>query len=153
MGQHHRWIGQAFPSFSMKNEDDETFDESRLKGGWSVIFFYPKDRSLGCSIQAQTFVDLEDEFKKHGAQILGVSSDNVREHKAFKCDLGGSLSLLSDHKGVLRRSMNLGATLGIIPSRVTFVVDPEGIIQWVYKSQLRVKYHVHASLNFLASAQ
>mgnify|MGYP003682307067 FL=1 len=145
------WIGQPFPTFNMQSDDRQEWDNERLQGSWSVLFFYPKDRSPGCSVQAQTFAKEEQQFAAHGARLFGVSSDSIESHAMFKCDIGGELILLSDKKSLLRKKLRLGRTLGIIPHRVTFVIDPQGIVKWVLNSQLGVKKHVYGSLKYLST--
>jgi len=145
------WVGQPFPTFNMRADDGQQWDNERLHGSWSVFFFYPKDRSPGCSVQAQTFAKEEEQFAAYGARLFGVSSDSIQSHAEFKCDIGGNLVLLSDEKSQLRKKLRLGRTLGIIPQRVTFVVDPHGTVKWVLNSQLGVKKHVYGSLRYLSA--
>jgi peroxiredoxin Q/BCP len=145
------WIGQPFPTFNMQSDDRQEWDNERLHGSWSVVFFYPKDRSPGCSVQAQTFAKEEQQFAAYGARLFGVSSDSIESHALFKCDVGGELVLLSDRKSQLREKLRLGRTLGIIPQRVTFVIDPQGTVKWVLNSQFGVKRHVYGSLKYLST--
>ena len=137
--------------FKMLADDRQEWDNDRLLGSWSVVFFYPKDKSPGCSAQAQTFAKEEEQFTAYGARLFGVSSDSIDSHAEFKCDIGGNLVLLSDEKSELRKKLGLGRTLGIIPQRVTFVVDPQGTVKWVLNSQLGVKKHVYGSLRYLST--
>lgn len=135
----------------MQADDLQQWDNERLHGSWSVVFFYPKDRSPGCSVQAQTFAKEEQQFAAYGARLFGVSSDSIESHALFKCDVGGELVLLSDKKSQLREKLRLGRTLGIIPERVTFVIDPQGTVKWVLNSQFGVKRHVYGSLKYLST--
>jgi len=145
------WIGKPFPQFLMNSDSEQELSNKDLIGSWNVMFFYPKDRSPGCSVQAQTFVLEEERFLSYGAKVFGVSSDSVKSHARFKCDIGGNLTLLCDHKSSLRKKLGLGRTLGLIPHRVTFVIDPEGLVQWVFNSQMAVKKHVYGSLKYLST--
>ena len=145
------WVGKPFPHFSMMSELEHEWTNQDLQGSWNVLFFYPKDRSPGCSVQAQTFVDEEKQFSSLGAKVFGVSSDSIKSHTQFKCDLGGNLTLLCDSKSSLRKDLGLGKTLGIIPHRVTFVLDPRGVVRWAYNSQFSVKKHVYGSLKYLST--
>ena len=151
VGRVASWVGKTFPHFSMMSELEEEWTNIHLRGSWNVLFFYPKDSSPGCSVQAQTFVDEEERFSSYGAKVFGVSSDSVNSHNRFKCDIGGNLTLLCDSKSSLRSELGLGKTLGIIPHRVTFIVGPEGVIRWVFNSQLAVKKHVYGSLKYLST--
>ncbi len=135
----------------MRADDQQEWDNARLLGSWNVVFFYPKDKSPGCSVQAQTFAKEEEQFAAYGARLFGVSSDSIESHAEFKCEIGGDMVLLSDKQSQLRKKLRLGRTLGIIPQRVTFVVDPQGTVQWVLNSQLGVKKHVYGSLRYLST--
>lgn len=146
----HQWVGRSFPSFEMADHDGELRTLDSLKGAWNVIFFYPKDGSPGCSVQARTFAKFEDEFRTLKANIYGVSNDSQTEHHRFKCATGGTYQFLTDEGGSLRKQLKLGTTLGLIPARVTFLLDPQGVIQWVYSNQFAVKRHVKKSLSILA---
>lgn len=144
-----RWINQRFPEFSLTDEDGNTSSNSSLIGKWSVIFFYPKDNSPGCTIQAATFAKYHDAFAALNCQVIGISSEDQESHKEFQCDHQLPYSLLSDKKAILHRTMALGKTLGWIPRRVTFVVDEMGFIRYIFNSQFAVKKHVSKVLTFL----
>jgi len=144
-----RWINQRFPEFSLTDEDGNTISNTSLIGKWSVIFFYPKDNSPGCTIQASTFAKYHDSFAALNCQVIGISSGGQESHKEFQCDLQLPYSLLSDKKATLHRTMELGKTLGWIPKRVTFVVDEMGFIRYIFNSQFAVKKHVSKVLTFL----
>ena len=147
-----RWMNQRFPEFSLTDEDGNTSSNSCLIGKWSVIFFYPKDDSPGCTIQAATFAKFNDSFAALNCQVIGVSSGSQQSHKDFQCNNMLPYPLLSDKKARLHRTMELGKTLGWIPKRVTFVVDEMGFIRYVFDSQFAVKKHVSKVLAFLKTA-
>ena len=143
------WLNQQFPEFELNDEDGNVVSNTSLIGKWSVIFFYPKDNSLGCTIQASTFAKYHDTFAALNCQIIGISSGSQESHKEFQCNHNLPYPLLSDKKALLRRNMNLGKTFGWIPKRVTFVVDEMGVIRYIFDSQLEVKKHVSKILAFL----
>jgi len=147
-----RWLNQRFPEFSLEDEDGNDISNNSLIGKWSVIFFYPKDNSPGCTIQAATFAKYHESFAALNCQIIGISSEGTESHKEFQCDHQLPYSLLSDKKARLHREMDLGNTLGLIPKRVTFVVDERGFIRYIFNSQFAVKKHVSKVLKFLKTA-
>ncbi len=147
-----RWLNQQFPDFDLTDEDGNNVSNTSLIGKWNVIFFYPKDDSPGCTVQASTFAKHHDAFTALNCQIIGISSGGQESHKEFQCNHNLPYSLLSDKKALLHRSMELGKTLGWIPKRVTFVVDEMGVIRYIFDSQLGVKRHVSTVLSFLKKA-
>ena len=117
-----------------------------LKGVWTVIFFYPKASSPGCTKQACEFRDLSEDFTEIDAQIIGVSSDSCRAQKSFKKRNGLTFPLLCDEGGTLRNSLGIKSSFGLIGGRETLVIDPEGIIRDRFNSQLRFKQHARRAL-------
>ncbi len=118
-----------------------------INGKWSVIFFYPKDESPGCTLQSCSFRDKYEEFKELGVQIFGVSSDSVSSHRKFKEKHNLQYSLLSDKGGILAKNLRLKKNLGLIAARVTLIINPEGLIIYAHTSQLGVMGHVRKALN------
>lgn len=111
-----------------------------------MVFFYPKASSPGCTKQACEFRDLSDDFSDIDAQIIGISSDSCRAQKSFKKRNGLTFPLLCDKDGMLRKSLGVKSSLGLIAGRETLVVDPEGIIRDRFNSQLRFKQHARRAL-------
>ena len=130
----------------MYDEKRKFITEEDINGKWSVIFFYPKDESPGCTLQSCSFRDKYEEFNNLGVQIFGVSSDSVSSHKKFKEKYNLQYSLLSDKGGILAERLKLKKNLGFLPARVTLIVDPKGIIIYVHTSQLGVTGHVRKAL-------
>jgi peroxiredoxin Q/BCP len=112
-----------------------------------VLFFYPKDDSPGCTVEACNFRDSYDAFTEAGATVIGISSDSVDSHVSFGKKHGLPMTLLSDPQGEVRKSYGIRSTLGLLPGRATFVVDKTGVVQNVFSSQLRVGKHVEDALD------
>jgi peroxiredoxin Q/BCP len=115
-----------------------------------VLFFYPKDETLGCTVEACTFRDAYHSFVEAGAEVIGISSDSLDSHEAFAKHHHLPMQLLSDTKGRVRALYGVKPTLGLFDGRETFIVDKEGIIRHVFRSQVRVRQHVQESLDILA---
>jgi thioredoxin-dependent peroxiredoxin len=127
-------VGAAAPEFTLPSQDGQQVSLKDYSGKWVVLYFYPKDFTSGCTIEAHNFERDQAQYAKKNAVVLGVSVDNVDSHKKFCAKEGLNFKLLadSDHKvsdeyGSL---MNLGITQ--IAKRNTFIIDPAGKIARVY---------------------
>ena len=148
---HEYLVNTKFPEFNLYDDKRKFITEENLNGKWSVIFFYPKDESPGCTLQSCSFRDKYEEFKELGVQIFGVSSDSVSSHRKFKEKYNLQYSLLSDEGGLLAKALKLKKDFGFLRARVTFVIDPEGIIVFAHTSQLGVTGHVKRALKVIKS--
>ena len=144
---HEYLVNTKIPEFNLYDDKRKFITEENLNGKWSVIFFYPKDESPGCTLQSCSFRDKYEEFKELGVQIFGVSSDSVSSHRKFKEKYNLQYSLLSDKGGILAKNLRLKKNLGLIAARVTLIINPEGLIIYAHTSQLGVMGHVRKALN------
>ena len=144
---HEYLVNTKFPEFYTYDDKRKIITEKNLYGKWSVIFFYPKDESPGCTLQSCSFRDKYEEFNELGVQIFGVSSDSVSSHRKFKEKHNLQYSLLSDKGGILAKNLKLKKNLGLIAARVTLIINPEGLIIYAHTSQLGVRGHVRKALN------
>lgn len=122
-----------------------------LKNATLVLFFYPKDNTPGCTIEACTFRDSYETFKESGAEVVGISSDSVSSHRSFATRHHLPFTLLSDDGDIVRSQFGIQKTLGLLPARVTFIIDNEGIVKHVFSSQLQLKKHVSGALGYIDS--
>ena len=114
-----------------------------------VIYFYPRDNTLGCTIESCTFRDEYEQFQEVGAQVIGISSDTVDAHKEFSSEYHLPFTLLSDLGGKVRNLFGVPSAFGFIPGRVTYVIDKDGVIRHIFKSQIRPQKHVEEALKVL----
>jgi peroxiredoxin Q/BCP len=114
-----------------------------------VLFFYPKDDTPGCTKQACGFRDDFDEFRKLDAEVIGISSDSVESHERFAKKHNLPFTLLSDERGNVRKLYGVPNTFGLVPGRVTYAIDREGVVRHVFSSQLGVERHVEEALEAL----
>lgn len=143
-------VGKPAPSFTLLDQGGQLVNlKDYLGKSTIVLYFYPKDNSPGCTTQACTFHDQYEVFKEHGAVVIGISSDSVESHKDFAAKYYLPFTILSDQRGTIRELYNIKQSLGLIPGRVTFIIDKKGIIRYIFSSQLHVKEHVDKSLKIL----
>jgi peroxiredoxin Q/BCP len=114
-----------------------------------VLYFYPKDETRGCTREACEFRDRYDVFTSLGAEVLGVSSDTLESHKSFATHHGLPFLLLSDEDGKVRKLYGVPSTMGIIPGRVTYIIDKKGVVRHVFSSQFQPEKHIEEALKVL----
>jgi peroxiredoxin Q/BCP len=115
-----------------------------------VVYFYPKDESYGCTKQACEFRDQYADFVEAGAEVIGISRDDVGSHARFREHHGLPFTLLSDPDGKVAASWGVRMPLGL-PGRVTFVFDRAGVVRHRFESALRFGKHVHEALAIVKS--
>lgn len=143
-------VGQAIPPFTAAStQGDITLDS--LKGRKTVLYFYPKDSTPGCTTQAQGFRDLHDDFIAAGARIIGVSRDSLKSHENFGAKQSLPFALISDADealcqlfGVIKMKNMYGKQVRGI-ERSTFLIDADGVLLREWRG-LRVPGHVEAVL-------
>ena len=107
-----------------------------------VLYFYPKDETRGCIKEACTFRDNYEQLTRLGAEVLGVSGQSVESHKSFATHYGLPFILLSDKDNKVRELYGVPSTMGIIPGRVTYIIDKKGIVKHIFSSQSQAQQHV-----------
>jgi thioredoxin-dependent peroxiredoxin len=141
------------PAFSLPtNSGDGQVSLADFKGKWVVVYFYPKDFTSGCTLEAQRFQQDLPQYQSRQTQIIGISADSVDSHAKF-CDSEGlKFPLLADTDG--RVSRDYGSWLGLFSLRHSFIVDPEGILRetFVKVSPVIHSQEVLARLDQLQSA-
>lgn len=143
-------VGSTAPDFSLPDQDGQTVHlYDVLKEHWVVLFFYPKDDSPVCTQQVCAFRNASQEFQDAGAVILGISSDSVDSHRAFSQHQHLPYRLLADANGQIAKAYGVSKTFGLIPGRVTFVIDPQHTVRMAYPSQLNAKAHTEKALALL----
>ncbi len=140
-------VGDPAPDFELQSQLGESIRLSDYRGKQNVVlFFYPKDETPGCTREVCAFRDAYEIFQKAGAEVLGVSSDSIESHSQFAPRYHLPFLLLADPGGVVRRRYGVPTTLGLLPGRVTYVIDRDGIIRHIFSSQLKVQGHVDEAL-------
>ena len=129
-------VGQKAPEFTLKNQDESPVHLSDYRGKWVVLYFYPRDNTPGCTIEANDFTKLAKDFNTLEGTILGVSPDSCASHVKFIKGQNLRIALLSDEEkkaarayGVWQKKTFMGKSfMGVV--RSTFLIDPEGKIAW-----------------------
>lgn len=138
--------GDKIPAFSLPDQDGKEIGMAERIGKQPlVIYFYPKDFTSGCTMEAHAFREMYEAFQKEGAEVFGISGDTVESHKRFVVEHELPFTLLSDRNNEVREifgAFGIGHTQG----RVTYVVDKKGIIRMVFSSQMQPKRHVEESI-------
>ena len=144
-------VGSNVPSFSLKDQNGKVFNLDSVKGKNNlVIYFYPKDDSPGCTKEACSFRDQYEVFKKENALIIGISGQSVKSHLAFAKKHRLNYTLLSDEGNKVRKLFGVPTSLlGLLPGRVTYVVNKEGKVVFIFNSQLNTEKHIEEALRIL----
>jgi thioredoxin-dependent peroxiredoxin len=143
-------VGDVAPDFELPDQSGTPVRLRDLVGQRPVVlYFYPKDKTPGCTIEARAFRDSYGGFAATGAEVLGVSSDSVASHRRFVASEGLPFRLLADRAGVVRELYGVERTLGVLPGRVTYVIDRTGVVRHIYSSQLQVTRHSREALDAL----
>ena len=143
-------IGDRAPDFTLLSQTGESITLSDLIGKKNIVlYFYPKDESKGCTRQACAFRDKYEVFTDLGAEVIGISSDDIKSHKAFADKYNLPFILLSDEKKKVRKLYGVKSTFGVIPGRITYIIDKKGIVRHVFSSQFKPKRHIKEAIEAL----
>jgi thioredoxin-dependent peroxiredoxin len=143
-------VGDKAPDFTLNSATGEKVSLKDFYGKKSVVlYFYPKDDTPGCTAESCAFRDSYEVFKEAGAEVIGVSGDSPQSHQQFARKYNLPFILLSDSDNKLRQSYGVPATLFILPGRVTYVIDKQGVVRHIFDSMMNFKGHVEESLKTL----
>lgn len=144
-------VGDPVPPFSLPDQDGNLFDITNYLGRKKlVIFFYPQDGSLNCTREACYFRDMSEAFEETDATIIGISAQSVESHKHFAESNKLNYRILSDEENHVRKLFGVPSrAFGLIPGRVTYVVDKKGIVVFIIDSQTDTQRHVDEALKIV----
>lgn len=144
--------GDPAPDFELADQEGKLLRLSHFRGKSAVvIFFYPKDDTSGCTIEACRFRDDYARFKAVGAEVLGISGDSADSHRKFAAKFNLPFTLLNDAGGRVRKLYGVKKTFGILPGRATFTIGRDGIVRHVFSSQSQPARHVEEALRALSA--
>lgn len=140
-------VGDHAPDFELPDQNGNMMRLSKIAPGKTlVVFFYPKDGTPVCTMEACSFRENQHSFEKYNAKVVGISSDGVDSHRSFAEDNHLDFPLLSDAGGKVRGLWHVPSTLGLLPGRVTYVLDAGGVVQNIYSAQLEAAKHAETAL-------
>ncbi|HSD33368.1 MAG TPA: peroxiredoxin [Gemmatimonadales bacterium] len=140
-------VGERAPDFTLPRADGTPFRLSEaVRRGVVVLYFYPKDETMGCVAEACAFRDEYDVFTEAGAEVVGVSMDSSESHRRFAAHHRLPFVLLTDAVGAVRKLYGVGKALGILDDRMTYVIDTKGVVRHVFSSRLQPTRHVAEAL-------
>ena len=145
-------IGDEAPNFVLPAADGEEFSLKSMRGRKVVLFFYPMDESPGCTLEARGFRDHYGEFVASGAEVVGINSARPSSHQRF-CDRHSlPFPLVSDVGNKVRRLYG-AFTSGLIPGRVTYLLDENGVVREMFSSIFQPMEHVRRALAWIGSKE
>lgn len=143
------------PFFTLKDQNNNDFSIESLVGKKPIVlFFYPKDFTPGCVREVCAFRDQYQDFQDYGVEVIGISSDGHKSHEKFADKHNLPFTLLSDAKGKIRKIFGVpNSLLGLLPGRMTFVINKEGIVKMRFNNQFGAEKHIEESLKILKATK
>ena len=145
-------IGDQIPSFSLKDQNGNIRTSNKVCKSL-VLFFYPKDDTPGCTIEACGFRDKYDLFKILGAEVWGISNGSIQSHLGFANKNKLQYPLLCDRNNILRKKFGVPKKLGLIEGRVTYIINSDGIIIHIFEDLLNGPAHIKEAIKALKKLQ
>ena len=144
-------VGDKVPEFKLLDQDAKEISSLDFKGKQAiVIYFYPKDDTPGCTKEACKFRDEFEVFSDLNVKVIGISSDDVASHKAFAEKYNLPFTLLADTDKEVRKLFGVPAFGGgLIPGRVTYIIDKQGVVRHVFNNMKQAEMHIEKSLEIL----
>lgn len=144
-------IGNSIPAFTLNDQNGNAFDINEVVGKKNlVIYFYPKDDSPGCTKEACYFRDQFEVFRDVDALIIGISGQSVESHKKFAEKYRLTYTLLSDEGNEVRKLFGVPTNFfGLLPGRVTYIIDKTGKVIYIFDSQVQATQHVDEAIRIL----
>ena len=138
--------GDLAPDFELPSCTGKSVRLSNLRGKNVVLYFYPNVNTPGCIREACGFRDSYNEFNDLNVEILAVSSDKKEDHSNLSKKFEIPFNLLSDQNSKVKRIYNASSFFGLLPKRITYVIDKNGVIRHIFSSQIRLNKHVTSAL-------
>ena len=146
-------IGDPIPDFSLLDQTGKCRTNKEYIGKTLILFFYPKDDTPGCTIEVCGFRDKYELFTILGANVCGVNNGDEESHFVFSNKNKLQYPLLSDKNNFLRNEFGVSKFLGFLEGRVTYIIDTEGKIRYIYEDFLDGSAHIKESIKILKSIQ
>ena len=145
--------GDPIPPIALPDAEGVERRSDQLAGLPLVLFFYPKDDTPGCTAEVCAFRDSYSDLQALGAEVWGVSGDDAASHRRFVARHQLPFPLLVDRGNSLRQAFGVPSVLGLLPGRVTYVIDGQGIVQHVFNNLLDGPAHRREAIAALQRLQ
>ena len=145
-------INSKAPNFKLPSTDGSIFELNKIKKN-IILYFYPKDDTPGCTIEACGFRDKYDLFKILGAEVWGISNGSTQSHLEFANKNKLQYPLLCDQNNILRKQFGVPKTLGFIEGRVTYIINSQGTIIHIFEDLLNGPAHIKEAIKALKKLQ
>jgi peroxiredoxin Q/BCP len=145
--------GDTAPLIALPDQDGTERRSDQLDGKALVLFFYPKDDTPGCTMEACAFRDSYSDLQGLGAEVWGVSGDDAASHRRFANRHRLPFPLLVDAGNRVRKAFGVPSVLGLLPGRVTYVIDGQGVVRHVFNNLLDGPAHRREALKALRGLQ
>jgi thioredoxin-dependent peroxiredoxin len=143
-------VGDPAPDFTLPSLTGKPVSLASFLGNKDIVlYFYPKDYTPGCTAEACAFRDSYEVFRDAGAEVIGISSDSEKSHQQFAAQHRLPFILLSDRGGAVRKRYGASSAFGLLPGRVTYIIDKQGIVRHIFSSQFAPQKHVAEALKVL----
>ena len=143
-------VGNPAPDFTLPALTGQSVSLASFLGKKDIVlYFYPRDNTPGCTAEACAFRDSYEVFRDAGAEVIGISSDSEDSHQQFATQHHLPFILLSDRGGVVRKCYGVPLTLGVLPGRVTYIIDKQGIVRHIFSAAFAPLQHVAEALKVL----
>ncbi|MBX9736734.1 MAG: peroxiredoxin [Phycisphaerales bacterium] len=146
-------VGDTLPDFVVTDHRGQTLRSADLRGKWLVLFFYPKDNTPACTAQACSMRDQYEDFLRLNATVIGVSADSDQSHEGFASKHRLPFPIVSDKGGHLRKLLGVPKQWFVLPGRVTYVVDPTGVVRGMFTAWINVQQHIKNAMQTIADGQ
>ncbi len=146
-------LNEAAPEFVATSTQGEQVKLSALRGRYVVLFFFPKAFTPGCTRESKQFADAYPELKALGAEVIGVSTDDHQTQCEFAESVGAQYPMVADADGSVARQFDVFWPFLKFVRRVTFIIDPEGVVRAVLNHELRIGKHVDEAITTLQRLQ
>jgi thioredoxin-dependent peroxiredoxin len=143
-------VGDKAPDFTLPSQMGDNVTLSEFFGKKNIVlYFYPKDETVGCTREACSFRDSYEELTGLDAEVVGISGQSVESHKSFASHYGLPFLLLADVDDRVRELYGVPKTMGFLPGRVTYIIDKAGVVRHIFVSQTQTARHVQEAKDTL----
>lgn len=145
-------VGDKCPVFEARDQHGQLVQSSEFIGKKNlIVFFYPKDNTSGCTAEVCSFRDSYEDFLSLDTEVIGISSDSEKSHNNFASKHNLNFHILADKGGKIRKQFGVkGKFFGLIPGRVTYIMDKEGMVKNIFENLFEAELHIKNAKEFIS---